>query len=214
MLPQVKLWYERAMGPRHLSSRFPEGHPSSRILCKFGFQDENWQQIPHEYPRAWAAEKTSGPNRLVIAPTNGHAELLLKMSGQMSEPFSLIYILVSPRGAATDGRYESPHFVSREDLKLFLNRFGAFLESDGRHHFWISSVAESDLLVYDQHNLVYAYGCLDRFKEVLKAEGIVEAPEVTIPSPHSHFFHEEFDGDQDQLLSFFSWNRYPLQDED
>ena len=106
-LLEGRLWYERAMDPRHPSSEFPERHPSSRILCKFGFQDKNWQQIPREYPGTWAVERTSGLNRLVIAPANDHVDLLLKVSGQMSEPFSLIYILVSPRGAATDGRYES-----------------------------------------------------------------------------------------------------------
>lgn len=188
---------------------FPSGTP-----CKFGFQGKNWEQIPHKYPGVWAEEKTSGPNRLVIAPASRHVELLLSLSKPMSEPLSLLYILVSPRGAASEGRYESSHFLSREDLVRFLRRFGPFLESDGRHHFWIRSIAESDLLVYDNHNLIFGYGCLDRFKEVLSVEGLVAVPEVTIPYPHSHFFHEEFDREQNELLSVCDWQYSPLQDED
>jgi hypothetical protein len=212
-LEQVKLWVERAMNSPGSSYGSPDSSASG-ILCKFGFQGKNWEQIPHEYGGVWATEKTTGPNRLVIAPASGHVNLLLKISRPMSEPFSLLYILVSPHGAASEGRYESSHFLSREDLVLFLKRFGPFLESDGRHHFWIRSIAESDLLVYDNHNLIYAYGCLDRFKEILNGEGLVEVPKVVIPYPHTHFLHEEFDGEQDQLLSFCEWEHSPLQDED
>lgn len=191
----------------------PDSFPSG-TLCKFGSQGKNWEQIPHEYPGVWAKEKTSGPDRLVIAPASRHVELLLKMSKPMSEPLSFLYILVSPRGVASEGRYESSPFLSREDLALFLKRFGPFLESDGRHHFWIRSIAESELLVYDNHNLIYAYGFLDQFKEILRVEGLLEVSKIDIPCPHTHFFHEEFDDEQDKLLSFYDWKHSPLRDED
>jgi len=187
---------------------------SRTALCKFGLLDKSWREIPHNYPDVWATQKTSGPDRLVIAPASRHVYLLLKMSSLMSEPFSLLYVLVASRGEAPEGRYESSQFLSREDVAAFLKRFGAFLESDGRHHFWIKSTAESELLVYDNHNLIYGYGCLGRFKEMLEREGLVEAPNVVIPYPHSHFFHDEFDSEQEQLLSFCKWEHSPLRDED
>jgi hypothetical protein len=208
--------FERfSSGPQSVGPAAPALRTSRKaFLCKFGFEDKSWQQIPHVYPGVWATENTSGPNRLVIAPASRHVDLLLAMSERMGEPFSLLYILVAPHGAAREGRYETPHFLPRDEIVLFLNRFGPFLESDGRHHFWMRSIGESDLLVYDNHNLIYAYGCLDRFKEVLKAEGLAEVPKVVLPYPHTHFFHFEFDTEQDELLSFWNWERSALQDED
>jgi hypothetical protein len=185
-----------------------------RELCKFGFEGKNWEHIPHKYTGVWATEETLGPNRLVIAPAGHYVDLLLKLSKMMSEPFSLLYVLVSPRGASMEGRYESPQLLSREDLILFLRHFGPFLEADARHHFWIRSIAELDLLVYDNHNVIYAYGCVDQFREILKLEGLVGVPKVNIPFPHTHFFHEECDNEQARLLAFYDWMHSPLRKED
>jgi hypothetical protein len=49
---------------------------------------------------------------------------------------------------------------------------------------------------------------------MLEREGLVEVPNVVIPYPHTHFFHEGFDSEQKQLLSFCKWEHSPLRDED
>jgi hypothetical protein len=67
---------------------------------------------------------------------------------------------------------------------------------------------EQIIAVLNNHNLIYAYGCLGRFKEMLEREGLVEVPNVVIPYPYprTHFFHEECDSEQEQLLSFCKWS--------
>jgi hypothetical protein len=132
----------------------------------------------------------------------------------MDEPFGILYVLVVPRGDREAGRYQSPNPVSRQDLLSFLNRFEHFLESDGRHNLWVASIGEPDLLVYDRHNLVYAYGRLEHFKKILEAKAIAETQQVKIPSPHVHYYHEEYDQDESRLLGHWNWKRSSLRNQD
>ncbi len=75
------------------------------------------------------------------------------------EPFCILYVLTIPRSEERPGRYESAP-VSREEARQFLSRFREFFENDARHHIWIKSIDGPDLLVYDKHNVIYAYGPL------------------------------------------------------
>ena len=60
---------------------------------------------PYCYPNAWAVEKTSGPDRLVIAPSSGHVELMTKLAGVLPEPFGILYVLLVSRRDNDPGRY-------------------------------------------------------------------------------------------------------------
>jgi hypothetical protein len=132
----------------------------------------------------------------------------------MQEPFYLLYVLVVPRDYGEPGRYQSSDPHSKRDLLEFLNRFEQFLESDGRHHLWIKSIGESDLLVYDRHNLIYAYGDLDKFKRILRKEAFTETPRIKIPSPHVHHYNQDYDADCRALIEYWGWQHSPLLEQD
>ena len=132
----------------------------------------------------------------------------------MKPPFLLLYVLAIPRGGGEAGRYQNNYSFTAQQVREFLSSFTAFLEGDARHSLWIRS-SDQGMLVHDRHNVIYAYGPLGRFVEVLDAAGLAESEEVRFPSPHVHHYHAEFDLDENRLLRNKEWwTLSPLQDAD
>jgi hypothetical protein len=171
-----------------------------------GLSDERF-----EYPNIWAREKTSGPDRLVIAPHADYALLLTKLAECLEPPFLLLYVLAIPRGGGEPGRYESKYSFSRPQLQVFLSDYAEFLEKDARHNLWIRSTSGEGMLVYDRHNVIYAYGQLELFATVLHASSLTESNDVRFPSPHAHHYHPQFDSDENRILRNEEWTRFPLR---
>jgi len=133
----------------------------------------------------------------------------------MNEPFFVLYVLVIPRnGAAERGRYQGPIPISLEELRAFLREFRKFFENDGRHHLWVGSADKSSLLVYDRHNVVYAYGPVGQFKKVIESSGLCESEVIRFPVPHTHHYNAEFDEEERRLLACWPWKVFPLQGTD
>ena len=87
--------------------------------------------------------------------------------------------------------------------------FCEFLTNDGRHDLWLHSPGSDATLVWDRHDLIYAYGPLEQFRAVLK-EGLLEAQVDGPPSPHAHMYHAEYDESERRILRYFQWSRSPL----
>lgn len=68
-------------------------------------------------------------------------------------------------------------------------------------------------LVWDRHDLLYAYGDLEAYLACLQKMGFVEG-DVVIPSPHEHHYQMEFDAQAAEVLRSFEWTRTPLRLED
>lgn len=181
---------------------------------KFGYLNEAKNDIPFEYSDTWAIEKTTGPERLVIAPRSGHMKVLRALIEKMPEPFDVLYVFLVPRTDQPAGRYQSPYSIARSELVAFLNRFEEYFEGDGRHDIWVRSATDSSLLVYDQHNVIYAYGPLNAFRESLASRGLQLVPRIDFPDPHTHHYDKGFDADQDALLNYWSWTVSPLAEQD
>ena len=180
---------------------------------KFGYLSEQGPK-PFVYPNRFYTEKTTGPNRLVIAPSENQVDMLLKLTDLLPEPFGILYVLLVPKGSASKpGRYQSPGVSSRAELKMFLKKYESFFELDGRHHIWIVSIPRSETLVYDNHNLLYAYGPLEKYRDLIKKQGLKEE-DFTIPAPHVHMYNEPFNSSECEILSFWDWNWFPLEDSD
>jgi hypothetical protein len=176
--------------------------------CKFGFFNPGEQ--PYRYPNVWATEETTGPTRLAIAPGSDQVKLLLRLMEALPGPLWVMYVLVVPRGETVAGRYETEEFQSREAVERFLREFTALLEGDARHDLWIGTESDSAMLVYDRHNLIYAYGPLDDFGTILSEAGLEKAASIEIPFPHAHYYHDRFDADAQRLLGYWPWSRAPL----
>jgi hypothetical protein len=95
-------------------------------------------------------------------------------------------------------------------VTAFCRRFASFLQGDGRHHLWIGSTVNAGLLIYDQHDWIWAYGDLPAYVRVLQSRGFAEG-EVRLPVPHSHSYHAAFDAAEDELAGYWEWSHYSLQ---
>ena len=181
-------------------------------IYKFGWVAN--EERKYEYPDIFAVEKTSGPERLVIAPSANHVSMLIDLLQVVSEPFGILYVLVVPRGGSKAGRYESANPVSREQAEEFLKRSRNYFENDGRHDIWAASMSGPGQLVYDRHNVIYAYGPLLEFEKVLLGRGLAKVEFVRFPSPHTHNYHAAFDQDEQDVLHHWQWSRSPLHESD
>jgi len=178
---------------------------------KFSRLEEN-ESVPHDYGNLFFEESCGPTTRLVIGPTAGWVDLLIELSAELSgKPWWILYVLLVPRlGNREPGRYQSPPFETHSELSAFLAAFRGYFEGDGRHHVWIGSAARDGTLVYDQHNVLFAYGPIERFKSILRSRGYDEQ-EFWFPAPHTHHYHEEDDAEEERLMGELEWAWFPLQ---
>lgn len=183
------------------------------IAYKFGKSEPEEQEWTYE--NVWAGEETTGGgSRLVIAPSHEQANVLAALLKKMTGPFWVLYVLVVPRGRAEAGRYQSPEPQTDSAVSTLLNQFSGFLEKDGRHNLWIASESGPEMLIYDRHNVIYAYGPLAAFRHALSAMEFNEVAKIRFPSPHSHHYHQSLDSEEDRLLEYWNWHPTPLKESD
>ena len=181
-------------------------------LPKFEFQvGENWQL--HQFPKVFVREQTKGPARLKIAASERGSDILLQLAAVLGEPFALLYVLVVPRGGSAEGRYQSP-WLGREQMAEMFGKFADYWDQDGRHHVWLFSQSDRATLVYDQHNVIFAYGPLEDYVRLLEASGFAEARALPFPAPHTHCYHPTFDPLERELTSLPNWQHSPLREGD
>jgi hypothetical protein len=125
---------------------------------RFGVPSPEGQHVPYCYPDVWSIEATSGPSRLVAAPSARHVDCLIDLSREVAEPFGTLVVMLIPRCGSAPGRYQSPTPTTREETEAFLRRHEAFFESDGRAHVWLMSLPDKAKLIYDNHNVLRVAG--------------------------------------------------------
>lgn len=180
--------------------------------AKFGTrQGESW--LRHEYPKTYVVQHTNTQERLCIAVASAGSKVLRQLASALEAPFFVLYVLVVPRAGSSSGRYQSPE-LSRDELEKLISRFGDFWDQDGRHSVWLRSIPESATLVYDRHNVLYAYGPLNKYRTLLGNLGFNESPEVEVPMPHQHSYLPEGDVLERELVSLPDWHRTDLRAED
>ncbi len=168
---------------------------------------------PYDYGQVYMLESYPAYSRLKIGASTNATELLLRLSDCMSPPFFCLYVLVFGPSESQPGRYQSPLLTEREELVDFLLEYKHLFESDGRHHIWVSAPEANTTLVYDKHNVIYAYGMLVEFAARLQALGYVEA-DFDFPYPHAHNYPSESYGKVEDLLRYWDWQHFPLQEMD
>ena len=182
-------------------------HPKKLPKLTTGAEDQ-----PVQYGNVWIKEMTTGPERLVIGANEKHIELITALMNVMPEPFGVLYILDVSHCGHKPGRYELNRPLSRDDAEFFLWDFQTYLEQDARHQIWIASSGGKEMIVYDQHDLIYVYGSLDRYLGALPA-GFIEGKSL-IPVPHNHHYNTQFSLEEDRIMAEHSWTWYPLQSEE
>lgn len=171
-------------------------------------QADSLQEIEYlfQYGKIFEAED----NRLKIAVDMKQVDLLLKLVDNLNPPYFILYVLVVSRLGNQLGRYQSPLFETKEELVCFFYEFRSYIETDARHHLWIGTIDDSGLLVYDQHNVIYAYDNLDEHKIILQKDGYVEHV-LSFPAPHIHHYHPENDIFEDKIINALDWQFFSLE---
>lgn len=183
-----------------------KGYKLTRMLI-----DQTW--VNNEYGKFYEMETTIAFQRLKIAADKNQIELMLKLGEHLKPPFFILYVLVTQRNGHPQGRYQSNVIVNMEEVGRFLHQYKDYFETDGRHHVWIGTADNSGLLIYDQHNVIYAYGQLDEQIETLKALGFQEKA-FSFPVPHAHRFDPVNDQFEDQIFRHWNWSFFPLTEHD
>ena len=94
-------------------------------------------------------------------------------------------------------------------MEKFFSEFQEYFESDGRHAIWLASLPASATLVYDQHNVIYAYGPLEQYEQIVRDRGFQEQT-VRFPAPHSHNYNPQYDEQEQKVLNYWDWRRSQL----
>jgi hypothetical protein len=180
------------------------------ISLKFGRGGEENESF--RYENLYERQSRNGTSRLLIGPSDNHCQLLLRLTACLPEPLKVLYVLVvSRRDEHSEARYES-HELSREQVTRFVQRFEQFFESDARHHIWVAN-PDVGTIVYDRHEVLYAYGPIDAYVAVLQKEGL-HSGVVEIPAPHWHAYHAEFDEVEADVMRYWRWEQRPLNEAD
>jgi hypothetical protein len=180
---------------------------------KFGVLAPDGATVPYDYGNVFCRQPSGKGERLVIGPTADQIALLCELASDFPKhQYYVLYVLVLSH-AEREGRYQSPLIESYDDLELFLWTFQTFLEGDGRHHIWIASAISGDLLVYDQHDIVFAYGNIRTLEERLRTMGYREQ-EFWYPVPHFHAYPPANVRKEQELLEYYEWHWSELQEGD
>jgi hypothetical protein len=179
------------------------------MLLKFAAFDNHNNEVVHDYGLVYEHEKFTNFERLKIAASTNAIEVLRQLSWCLPTPYFSLYVLIVGRGGEQQGRYQSPPLDTATELTSFLQTFDRLFTSDGRHNLWIGSASNSGMLVYDRHDVIYAYGPLAEYQEVLETLNY-RNQSFSFPVPHIHHYHEENDGEVQQLLNFWDWQWFPL----
>jgi hypothetical protein len=180
---------------------------------KLGVLAPGGDWVEHRYQDAWDRQRTTGPDRLVLAPAERQVDLILDLLRPLPGPFGILHVLVASRRGNATARRQAPDPMELRDVAGFLREFEDFFERDGRHHIWATSLPSQSTVVYDNHNLIYAYGPLEQFVGLAEMRGL-HARAIEIPAPHQHCFNLEYDHAEAALLEHFDWIEFPLEPSD
>lgn len=167
---------------------------------------------PIVWPDAYRREPTTGPDRLVIAPSTAPLDVMCELAEAIGPEYFALYVHQIGLDDLPTGRFESPA-LELGDVRELISEFGELLENDARHQFWIGATSNDGLLVYDEHGLIYAYGPLADFTESLQSRGL-RPGEFRIPVPHAHHYHQKYTDDVRRLIAYWNWRHLELQPED
>jgi len=187
--------------PDDSSMTIADGRP-----YRFGHRiDGDWK--PYSYPAVFESGR-----RIVAGVCDYDLTVFEHMVECLQPPFRLLYVLHTPRGEARPGRYQSPE-LSLAQVKTFVTQFHSLLAGDGRFDLWAYAALDEATVVWDRHNLLYAYGPLARFDSALRRMGFASGV-PQIPGPHQHCYWPQLDPVARDLMSTFDWSYSPLRPED
>jgi hypothetical protein len=172
----------------------------SDSVFKLGHHKDN-ELKEYFYPDVYHLEQSSGVERVVIGLSKSHVDTVLELAAQLCEPFCILYILHASHTSSEHGRYQSKT-MSYSQVSTLFTSFKDFFEKDSRHDVWLHSSQSNATIVYDRHNLIYLYGFADEQLGDIERKGL-EKKAFSIPFPHVHCYHAEYDIFETKLINDF-----------
>ena len=137
---------------------------------------------------------------------------ILNIIKTTTPPYMVLYVLSTPR-INKEGRYEISTPLNFDELKTMLVEYKEFFENDSRHELWLGSLNGGELLVYDNHDVIYAYNFEKSLVEYLIDNSFIKE-KIEIPYPHTHNYYPQLDIYEEKLIKEYKWKRFDLKDED
>lgn len=187
-----------------MTEQFKERQPKFGSMHEAYFHGNCFKKVAVEtdYPRVY------------FATDDGYISLIRQCLEFMPAPFHVMYVLIrNISGNENIGRYYTETQMSRKELNSFLDQFGEFFEGDGRHNIWFISNEPKTFIVYDHHNVMFAYGEQEQFLRLLRSKNYIEK-EPDIPNPHYHAYNYDYGIDETDVLNSREWIRYDLEPDD
>jgi hypothetical protein len=166
------------------------------------------------YQNEYAKQKTTGPDRIIISTNGSYIDLAYGLISNISNKIGILYVLKVSRTNNEVGRYQLDHELDKYGLGKFLGKYHEYFELDGRHHIWMKSITSDDLIVYDNHNVLYVYGDLTHYIEELSSSGFMQVNNIEFPCPHAHHYNKVFDGTEKEIIQSNKWKFFPLKEDD
>lgn len=167
----------------------------------FKYTNLNGAQI--ERSDVYQHERTTDSERIALGPAGSCQPLVRELIATLTEPVLLLFVLTVSRRGRDLGRYQSKLMTTKE-ANAFLAEFGEFLDRDARQQLWIGTPDGSRMIVWDRHQIVYAYGQLDQVESVAQRLGFTLG-HVGITALHCHHYHPLFDDTEEEILDRFEW---------
>lgn len=144
---------------------------------------------PHVWEPFFYREERSPRPRITATMTGESTNLIRDLANCLEEPCAILHVIKVSR-IGHPGRYQLKEWLDHTELDQYLNEFSEFLSHDGRHDFWIHS--STGLIVYDRHEILYLYGPLNEFQQLLVSRGYTEEL-FSIYFAHHHHYNPDFD---------------------
>ena len=172
---------------------------------------------PQRYGNVWMREKVGAVERLVLGPARDQCGLIIDLARPLAEPFGLMYVALYPHFGHPRGRYKAKEPIGRARMEKFFRDYAEFFELDGRHNIWVVSLdaggQAAARIIYDHHDVIYAYGPLDAYVAAAAKRGMAEG-KVEVPRDHRHVFNQQFNKDERNLFEEREWVRFPTEESD
>lgn len=170
--------------------------------------------VESEHRRLDAREEmryANGTACIRVTTAASGAEQVKNLGACLEGDWYFLYVLLVAHTQNRPGRYQSAPIQSYDGVVALLDRYRDFLDGDGRHHLWLGSTNGQGLIVYDNHNVIYCYGPLERYRDKL---GEFPPGAIIVPAPHTHHYNAEFALAERNLLEEWTWKWFPLSPDD
>ena len=155
----------------------------------------------------------NGTKCLRITASGSLSDLMVKLGALVRGNWYVLYTLLTSHSGNRPGRYQGIEIENFEGIVALFDKYKNYFDGDGRHNIWLGSTVNNDLLVYDKHNVIYAYGPIDAFVGRIRSYGYCEGV-IKIPSPHTHHYPSENVRFEMSIMNEWDWKWYDLAEND